>query len=317
HLHRHHRLCHHHHHRHLCYQPPPQPPPPTSTTTSTTNLHYRLRHQPLPPPLPPPLQPPASTSTAASSTAITTSATSLQHDLCHRLHLRHQPLPAPLPPPPRPLPPTSSIDLHHRLSLHHHHLCYHHHNLIFNESLLPNRHCLLFVKPILNRRRIDVNFSLERLHRYWMSQDEPAESTEVSSTGCFHAGLTESSAESELTTLFKREWFKDMRVVGQFNKGFIICQHEKDLFIVDQHASDEKYRFECLCANHQFTSQPLVSPQQLTLNAVQEHVLEENMEVFANNGFAFSVDENAPLGRRYCLVSAPMSEGKVFGRAGM
>uniref|UniRef100_A0A5K3FGP9 MutL_C domain-containing protein n=1 Tax=Mesocestoides corti TaxID=53468 RepID=A0A5K3FGP9_MESCO len=171
--------------------------------------------------------------------------------------------------------------------------------------------------PILNRRRIDVNFSLERLHRYWMSQDEPAESTEVSSTGCFHAGLTESSAESELTTLFKREWFKDMRVVGQFNKGFIICQHEKDLFIVDQHASDEKYRFECLCANHQFTSQPLVSPQQLTLNAVQEHVLEENMEVFANNGFAFSVDENAPLGRRYCLVSAPMSEGKVFGRAGM
>uniref|UniRef100_A0A5K3FE80 MutL_C domain-containing protein n=1 Tax=Mesocestoides corti TaxID=53468 RepID=A0A5K3FE80_MESCO len=57
--------------------------------------------------------------------------------------------------------------------------------------------------PILNRRRIDVNFSLERLHRYWMSQDEPAESTEVSSTGCFHAGLTESSAESELTTLFK------------------------------------------------------------------------------------------------------------------
>lgn len=50
-----------------------------------------------------------------------------------------------------------------------------------------------------------------------------------------------------------------MRVIGQFNKGFIICQHGDDLFIVDQHASDEKFRYENLCVNHEFTSQPLVA----------------------------------------------------------
>lgn len=34
-----------------------------------------------------------------------------------------------------------------------------------------------------------------------------------------------------------------MRVVGQFNRGFIVAQAASgDLFILDQHASDEKYR---------------------------------------------------------------------------
>lgn len=33
-------------------------------------------------------------------------------------------------------------------------------------------------------------------------------------------------------------------------------------------------------------------PQQLSLNAVQEHVLEENMDVFSKSGFVFSADES-------------------------
>ena len=32
----------------------------------------------------------------------------------------------------------------------------------------------------------------------------------------------------------------------QFNLGFIISQLDQDLFIVDQHASDEKFNFESL-----------------------------------------------------------------------
>ncbi len=37
-----------------------------------------------------------------------------------------------------------------------------------------------------------------------------------------------------------------MEVVGQFNLGFIIARLKDDLFIVDQHASDEKHTFERL-----------------------------------------------------------------------
>ena len=46
-----------------------------------------------------------------------------------------------------------------------------------------------------------------------------------------------------------------MRIVGQFNLGFIIAVRERqmdsdieDVFIIDQHASDEKYNFERLQA---------------------------------------------------------------------
>lgn len=34
-----------------------------------------------------------------------------------------------------------------------------------------------------------------------------------------------------------------MRVIGQFNQGFIISLFNQDLFVIDQHASDEKYNF--------------------------------------------------------------------------
>ncbi|KAL5112470.1 Mismatch repair endonuclease PMS2 [Taenia crassiceps] len=169
--------------------------------------------------------------------------------------------------------------------------------------------------PLLKRESIHVEFSMGRLLKYWATRGSLDEPVKTPSTGEFHANLTESAAQSELTSIFRKEWFQNMRVIGQFNKGFIVCQHEEDLFIVDQHASDEKHRFEHLCTNHQFTSQPLVVPQRLVLNAVQEHLLEENMNVFSESGFVFSADESAPLGQRFLLMSAPMSEGKVFGIA--
>lgn len=49
-----------------------------------------------------------------------------------------------------------------------------------------------------------------------------------------------------------------MDVVGQFNKGFIITRLRGDLFIVDQHASDEKYNFERLQKEARIQSQLLI-----------------------------------------------------------
>lgn len=34
-----------------------------------------------------------------------------------------------------------------------------------------------------------------------------------------------------------------MRILGQFNLGFVIAELDGDLFILDQHACDEKYRY--------------------------------------------------------------------------
>lgn len=34
-----------------------------------------------------------------------------------------------------------------------------------------------------------------------------------------------------------------MNIIGQFNLGFILTELHGDIFILDQHACDEKYRY--------------------------------------------------------------------------
>lgn len=50
-------------------------------------------------------------------------------------------------------------------------------------------------------------------------------------------------------------------LIGQFNLGFLVCSLEIEdktmIFIIDQHAADEKYNYETLFEKFQ------VSPQQL------------------------------------------------------
>jgi DNA mismatch repair protein PMS2 len=63
------------------------------------------------------------------------------------------------------------------------------------------------------------------------------------------AGLLEeeaAAATSELERVFKKSDFLVMQVHGQFNLGFIIASVGRDVFIVDQHAADEKFNFERL-----------------------------------------------------------------------
>lgn len=49
-----------------------------------------------------------------------------------------------------------------------------------------------------------------------------------------------------------------MKIVGQFNLGFIVAKLENDLFIIDQHAADEKYNFEMLQRTTSLKNQKLV-----------------------------------------------------------
>ncbi|KAH7931488.1 hypothetical protein HPB49_025701 [Dermacentor silvarum] len=107
-----------------------------------------------------------------------------------------------------------------------------------------------------------------------------------------------------------------VEVDQQFNLGFIIAQLGEDLFIVDQHAADEKYNFEMLQRDVVMETQRLLMPQALELTAVNEMVLTENLEIFEKNGFGFEVDESLPLGQRVRLVSVPVSGSWQFGKEG-
>ena len=102
-------------------------------------------------------------------------------------------------------------------------------------------------------------------------------------------------ASSELERVFNKSDFAKMHIVGQFNLGFILATLGDDLFIIDQHASDEIYNFEKLQRNTTMTKQPLLKPVPLDLSAAEEQTVLRNMPVFLKNGFGFcDVAENVP-----------------------
>ncbi|OJA10923.1 hypothetical protein AZE42_03052 [Rhizopogon vesiculosus] len=111
-------------------------------------------------------------------------------------------------------------------------------------------------------------------------------------------------ASAALSRLISKTDFNKMQVVGQFNLGFIVTRWRKckegeeqeldDLFIIDQHAADEK-------------------PELLELTAADEILAVENMDVLKRNGFEVvrQGDEGEEEGRLH-LVAQPMSKDTVF-----
>ncbi|OXV08658.1 hypothetical protein Egran_03578 [Elaphomyces granulatus] len=138
--------------------------------------------------------------------------------------------------------------------------------------------------------------------------------------------LEQGSAEERLSLTVTKDDFAKMRVVGQFNLGFILAtrssepvsqtytRSKDELFIIDQHASDEKFNFERLQAETVVQTQRLVRPVSLDLTAVEEEVIIENHLALEKNGFAVDVDDsgNEPIGRRCKLISIPLSKEVVF-----
>ncbi|KAJ3662971.1 hypothetical protein Zmor_007285 [Zophobas morio] len=122
------------------------------------------------------------------------------------------------------------------------------------------------------------------------------------------------TAEEELRKQISKEDFAKMEIIGQFNLGFIIARLYNDLFIIDQHATDEKYNFEDLQANTVMENQVLVNPRPLQLTAANESLLIENEDIFKKNGFTFKIDESAPCTKKVQLTSVPLSKSIVFGK---
>ncbi|KAH8597240.1 hypothetical protein B0O99DRAFT_88508 [Bisporella sp. PMI_857] len=143
------------------------------------------------------------------------------------------------------------------------------------------------------------------------------------------AALDTETAEEKLSLTISKADFANMKIIGQFNLGFILASRTvepgnddgispgDELFIIDQHASDEKYNFERLQATTIVQSQKLVHPKILELTAVEEEIVIEKMAVLEANGFVVKVDESGdiPVGQRCQLISLPISRETTFSIA--
>lgn len=130
--------------------------------------------------------------------------------------------------------------------------------------------------------------------------------------------LNKEDPEERLSLTVTKADFNEMQIIGQFNLGFIIAVRPptstsptSDLFIIDQHASDEKYNFERLSATTTLVSQRLVHPHFLELTAVEEEIILANEHSLTANGFLVEMDTSNEE-RRAKLTSLPMSKEVTF-----
>ncbi|KAJ1887698.1 ATP-binding mismatch repair protein [Kickxella alabastrina] len=136
-------------------------------------------------------------------------------------------------------------------------------------------------------------------------------------TAVAKSGISETNPEdasSALSQLIHKTDFARMSVIGQFNRGFIIARLNQDLYIIDQHASDEKYNFEQLQQRAVISSQPLIRPAQLELSIVDEGVAIEHKETLMRNGFHVRVDDTEAPGRKVSLLSQPFIDQTLFNQ---
>ncbi|KAF0988032.1 hypothetical protein HZS_4150 [Henneguya salminicola] len=118
-------------------------------------------------------------------------------------------------------------------------------------------------------------------------------------------GLKSIQNEAKVQSLTKSD-FKNMKVIGQFNIGFIITVLDRNLYIIDQHAADEKYNYEKLYQNISISSQKLMAPQLLELDFVDREIFLESHESLEEAGFRFSISEN-----KICIISVPSISGQT------
>ncbi|KAG6812580.1 hypothetical protein H0H92_002048 [Tricholoma furcatifolium] len=186
---------------------------------------------------------------------------------------------------------------------------------------------------------ITLRFNLDRISDAWLRLGSGAPSmNEVESHPLRRvpsdAGVAntenDETAVKALARIIDKKDFAAMDIVGQFNLGFIVTRRQivvsegeedtnavmDDLFIVDQHAADEKYNFEILQQTTTINSQKLFKPRRMELTASDELIALENTDILRQNGFEVEEVEEASRsemqGAKLCLVAQPVSKSTIF-----
>lgn len=104
--------------------------------------------------------------------------------------------------------------------------------------------------------------------------------------------------------------FPPLRIIGQFNRTYILGEYDEVLYMIDQHAAHEKILFEKYFKSIEEGSivvQPLLVPSVIDLTLEDLSYYEENKEIFKNAGF--SLEEFG--GNSLALKEVPYFLGKL------
>jgi DNA mismatch repair protein PMS2 len=185
-------------------------------------------------------------------------------------------------------------------------------NKLFKAS--HNKHSTIHLERIIETNITSIARHLRSIQSIFDAAETCLSGAAMLPTGT----LNKEDPEERLSLTVTKSDFNEMRIIGQFNLGFIIAVRPptstsptSDLFIIDQHASDEKYNFERLSATTMLVSQRLVHPHPLALTAVEEEIILANEHALTANGFIVEMDTSGEE-RRAKLTSLPMSKEVTF-----
>ncbi|KAK8159333.1 DNA mismatch repair protein-like protein pms1 [Phyllosticta citrichinensis] len=177
-----------------------------------------------------------------------------------------------------------------------------------------------------------LDLSVDKIGRLASSLAQRLKECQEADGKAVEVANAEQSPEERLSLTVTKADFSRMRIIGQFNLGFILAVRpatftdgspaatptapgasastSDDLFIIDQHASDEKINFERLSATYILTPQRLVHPLPLSLTAIEEETILSNPAPFAANGFLLETDTSGeqPVGQRCRLLGVPVAK---------
>ncbi|XP_666295.1 DNA mismatch repair protein, C-terminal domain [Cryptosporidium hominis TU502] len=214
-------------------------------------------------------------------------------------------------------------------------------NCIPVESIMELRYNKAEQEGIWNNRKgVCIHFGgrfnkkkVNRDEKKFLPNEDITQIIHKNESGVSELKNTENDQNSNRCFNFKKHLFNQLQVIGQFNKGFILTKlsikeeqnyinHKNNerngknmieslhIFIIDQHASDEKARFEKLNSDlSNIQTQKLISPLSISLTPSQEQLVISYKDIFEQNGFRFIFNSNSEIGSRIQLTQLPVILG--------
>lgn len=82
----------------------------------------------------------------------------------------------------------------------------------------------------------------------------------------------------------------EYQIIGQFHKTYILIEQEESLFMVDQHAAHERILYEQFSTRFEnVATTQLLFPQIITLTSDELLILEQHLNIFADNHIALEI----------------------------
>ncbi len=94
-----------------------------------------------------------------------------------------------------------------------------------------------------------------------------------------------------------------IKIIGQFNKTYILGEYNSELYLIDQHAAHEKVLFEKYREEikaGEVMAQPLLIPLVLELTYEDYSIFMENKDIFEKSGFSIDIFGDNTLNIKEC-----------------